>query len=41
VLATHGRSGLVHMLMGSFIENVMRVATCPLMIVRSEPQATA
>jgi nucleotide-binding universal stress UspA family protein len=41
VLATHGRSGLVHMLMGSFIENVMRVATCPLMIVRSEPQTTA
>lgn len=37
VLATHGRSGLVHMLMGSFIENVMRIAHCPLMIVRSEP----
>lgn len=41
VLATHGRSGLVHMLMGSFIENVMRVASCPLMIVHSTPEAAA
>jgi nucleotide-binding universal stress UspA family protein len=40
VLATHGRSGLMHMLMGSFSENVLRVARCPLMIVRSEPGAS-
>ncbi|MBV8048929.1 MAG: universal stress protein [Paludibacterium sp.] len=39
VLATHGRTGLRHMLMGSFIENVMRAAPCPLLVVQSRLNA--
>jgi len=35
VLGTHGRGGLLHMLMGNFAENVMRIASCPLLIVQS------
>jgi nucleotide-binding universal stress UspA family protein len=34
VLGSHGRSGLINLLMGSFIENVLRIAPCPLLIVR-------
>ncbi len=37
VMATHGRSGLSHALLGSVAEEVMRHAPCPvLMIVRKE-----
>ena len=36
VLGTHGRSGLMHLLMGSFAETVMRQSHLPLLIVRSE-----
>ena len=35
VLGTHGRSGLMHLLMGSFAETVMRKSTLPLLIIRS------
>lgn len=35
VLGTHGRSGLMHLLMGSFAETVMRQATLPLLILRT------
>lgn len=34
VLGTHGRTGLMHMLMGSFAETLMRVSTLPLLIIR-------
>ena len=35
VLATHGRTGLKHLLMGSVAENVVRSAKCPVLTVRS------
>ena len=34
VLATHGRTGLKHLLMGSVSENVVRSATCPVLTIR-------
>ncbi len=34
VLATHGRTGLVHAIMGSVAENVIRRAPCPVLTVR-------
>ncbi len=34
VLATHGRTGLAHALMGSVAENVIRRAPCPVLTVR-------
>ena len=34
VLGTHGRTGLMHLLMGSFAETVMRQSTLPLLILR-------
>ena len=34
VLATHGRTGLQHVLMGSVAENVARRASCPVLTVR-------
>ena len=36
VLATHGRSGLAHVLMGSVAESVVRTASCPVLTVRPE-----
>ena len=36
VLATHGRTGLPHVLMGSVAEAVVRTAPCPVLTVRSE-----
>jgi universal stress protein A len=36
VLATHGRTGLAHVLMGSVAESVVRTAPCPVLTVRSE-----
>jgi universal stress protein A len=36
VLATHGRSGLAHVLMGSVAEAVVRTAPCPVLTVRPE-----
>jgi nucleotide-binding universal stress UspA family protein len=36
VLATHGRSGLAHVLIGSVAESVVRTATCPVLTVRPE-----
>ena len=37
VLGTHGRTGLMHLLMGSFAETVMReTRLLPLLIIRSE-----
>ena len=34
VMASHGRTGLSHFLMGSVAEKVVRHATCPVMVVR-------
>lgn len=36
VLATHGRTGLSHVLMGSVAESVVRTAPCPVLTVRPE-----
>lgn len=34
VIGTHGRTGLVHLLLGSVSEHVMRHARCPVLTVR-------
>lgn len=36
IMATHGRSGLAHVLMGSVAEKVVRKAPCPVLTVRPE-----
>ncbi len=36
VMATHGRTGLTHLLMGSVAEQVMRTAPCPVLTLRPE-----
>ena len=36
VLGTHGRSGLMHLLMGSVAENVVRKAPCPVLTVKPD-----
>ncbi|HEY7501451.1 MAG TPA: universal stress protein [Vicinamibacterales bacterium] len=35
VMATHGRTGLSHLLMGSVAERVIRTARCPVLVVRA------
>lgn len=35
IMATHGRTGLAHMVMGSVAEKVVRTATCPVLTVRA------
>jgi universal stress protein A len=35
VIATHGRSGFAHLLIGSVAERVVRMAQCPVLTVRS------
>jgi nucleotide-binding universal stress UspA family protein len=34
VMGTHGRTGLSHLLMGSVAEKVIRMAPCPVMVIR-------
>ncbi len=36
VVATHGRTGLQHMLMGSIAERIVRESPCPVLTVRAE-----
>ncbi len=36
ILATHGRGGLAHALLGSTTEKVMRKAPCPVLVVREK-----
>jgi nucleotide-binding universal stress UspA family protein len=36
VMATHGRTGLTHLLMGSVAETVVRTAPCPVLTLRPE-----
>ncbi len=38
VIGTHGRSGLMHLLMGSFAETVMRQSSLPLLVIRSNSE---
>jgi nucleotide-binding universal stress UspA family protein len=37
VMGTHGRTGLLRLLMGSVAEQVVRKAPCPVITVKSEP----
>jgi universal stress protein A len=34
IMATHGRTGLSHMFMGSIAERVVRTAPCPVLTLR-------
>jgi nucleotide-binding universal stress UspA family protein len=36
VIGTHGRSGLMHILMGSIAERVVRLSPCPVLTVKPE-----
>jgi universal stress protein A len=37
VIATHGRTGLSHVLLGSVAERIVREAPCPVLTLRSRP----
>ena len=41
IMGTHGRSGIAHVLMGSVAEQVVRVAPCPVLLVRERKHAGA
>ena len=41
VIATHGRTGLAHVLMGSVAEKVVRSAGCPVLTIRTVPVPSA
>lgn len=41
VQATHGRTGLKHLLMGSVAENIVRSAKCPVLTVRQTTKAAS
>ena len=34
IISTHGRTGLKHVFMGSVAENIVRLAPCPVLVVR-------
>jgi nucleotide-binding universal stress UspA family protein len=36
IMGTHGRTGLSHVLIGSVAEKVLRLAPCPVMVIRSK-----
>jgi len=36
VLGTHGHSGLMHLILGSVAENVVRKASCPVLTIHSD-----
>lgn len=40
VQATHGRTGLAHVLMGSVAERVIRTAECPVLTIRTSGKGT-
>jgi nucleotide-binding universal stress UspA family protein len=40
-MATHGRSGVKHLLLGSIAERVVQKAPCPVLTVKSAEQADA
>jgi nucleotide-binding universal stress UspA family protein len=37
IMGTHGRTGLAHIFLGSVAEKVVRLASCPVLIVRQPP----
>ena len=37
VMGTHGRSGLIHTVLGSVAERVLRLAPCPVLTVKATP----
>jgi universal stress protein A len=37
IMGTHGHSGIPHMLLGSVADRVLRLAPCPVLVVRSMP----
>jgi nucleotide-binding universal stress UspA family protein len=39
IMGTHGRTGIAHALMGSVAEQVVRVAPCPVLLVRAPRRA--
>lgn len=39
ILATHGRTGLAHMFMGSVAEKIVRTASCPVLTVRAKQKS--
>jgi nucleotide-binding universal stress UspA family protein len=41
IMGTHGRTGIAHALMGSVAEQVVRVAPCPVLLVRAPRRAAA
>ncbi len=41
IMATHGRTGLAHMLLGSVTERVLRIASCPVLVVRAPKRRSA
>ena len=41
VIATHGRTGLSHVLLGSVAERIVREAPCPVLSIRSAPAGTS
>jgi nucleotide-binding universal stress UspA family protein len=42
VMGTHGRTGVVRILLGSVAEAILRHATCPVLTIKSPaPAATA
>jgi len=36
IIATHGRGGLAHALLGSTVDKVVRKSTCPVLVVREQ-----
>jgi len=41
VIATHGRTGLSHVLLGSVAERIVREAPCPVLTIRDRNRAWA
>lgn len=41
VISTHGRTGLMHLLMGSVAENIVREAPCPVLTIRPKKHQVA
>ncbi len=41
VIATHGRTGLSHVLLGSVAERIVREAPCPVLTLRDSHRAPA
>ncbi len=41
IMATHGRKGLSHLVLGSVAEKVVRESPCPVLTLRAKPQEVA